>query len=327
MFQIRDELRDGVREQLLTNTFQQAKLQTVKVTPSEVRAWFNEFPTDSLPTLPEIVRVAHIVKLPELNPEAKQEAMDLITTIRDSIIQTDATIEELAKFSDDPGSAQQGGRISNIKLSELVPEFGAIASRLEPGTLSEPFETSFGLHIMRLNSRVGDVIDFNHILIQIDDSKVNLEPARKALVHLRDSLINNSIPFERMAKAHSDEPRSAAQGGFVTDPQSGERDLVLEALGPSWQSTLRNLKQGEISEPEETELLDGRKAMHIVMLQKRVPEHVVNLSTDYERIEQLVTQEKRGRMRQQWLQQLRKDVYIKMLVDVPDSTLEAAKNL
>ncbi len=323
VLQIKDELRDNIREQLLTTTFERMKFQNVRVTPSEVRTWFHQFPTDSLPSIPEIVRVAHIVRRPAIDPAAKQEAMDLITTIRDSVVHTSAIIEDLAKFSDDPGSAQNGGRYQNMKLSEVVPEFGAVASTLEPNEISQVFETSFGLHFMRLNSRIGDVIDFNHILIRIDDSRVNAEPAIEYLNTLRDSILVHKVPFEQLAKRHSEDPFSASIGGAVMDPRSQERDLVLDALGPLWKQTISQMEVGDISEPADTELLDSRKALHIVRLQKHVPEHTVSLETDYERIEQLATQEKRTRLRRAWLDRLRASAYIRYLTDdVPESATQ-----
>jgi len=312
--EIKADLTPNVREQLMTSEFQRRYIQGIKVTPSEVRAWFNRIPQDSLPTLPEIVRVAHIVRLPEPDPEAREEAVHIITTLRDSIMSGGATIEELAKFSDDPGSAENGGRYENIRLSELVPEFGAIAASLEPGQLSQIFDTDYGLHILRLNARTGDVVDFNHILIKIDDSRVNPQPAIDLLTAVRDSVVDRNIPFELLARRHSEEPRSSARGGYVSDPRSDDRDLVLSALSESWQRTINSLSIGDISNPEKFELLDGRTAWHIVWLQDRIPEHSVSITDDYDRIEQLVLQDKRAAEMDRWLKRLRTTVYVEMRV-------------
>jgi len=312
--EIKADLTPNVREQLMTSEFQRRYMQGIKVTPSEVREWFNQIPQDSLPTLPEIVRVAHIVRLPEPDPEAREEALHIITTLRDSIVTGGATIEDLAKFSDDPGSAQNGGRYENIRLSELVPEFGAIAASLEPGQLSQIFDTDYGLHILRLNSRTGDVVDFNHILIKVDDSRVNPQPAIDLLTAVRDSVVNMNIPFELLARRHSEEPRSSSRGGYVSDPRSDDRDLVLTALSDAWQGTINSLSIGDISEPTKFELLDGRTAWHIVWLQDRIPVHSVSITDDYDRIEQLVLQDKRAVELDKWLRRLRTTVYIEMRV-------------
>lgn len=318
--EIKAELTVPVREQLMASEFQRRRLMNVSVTPSEVREWFNKIPTDSLPSIPEVVRVAHVAKLPTVDPAAREDAMAVITALRDSVANGKATIEALSVFSDDPSAPSNQGRYESTPIRDLVSEFGAVAGQLDPDELSQVFETQFGLHFMRLHKRTGDIVDFSHILIRIDNSKVDPATAIDQLTLIRDSVTTMDLPFELAAKRHSDEPRSASRGGYVSDPATGERDLVLEALGPFWQQTVGRMEVGDISEPEEFQLLDGRRAWHIVLLQRRVPEHRVAIETDYARIEQFVLQEKRQTVRDRWVSQLRRNVHIEMRVDV-DSNL------
>lgn len=311
LVRIRSELREDFRDQLLAEQIQQTKMRDIRITPSEVKEWFNQFPTDSLPTLPEIVRVSHIVRFPAVTEDAKEEARQIITAIRDSVVNTDATLEEMARrFSDDPGSATAGGRIEDTNLSDLVPEFAAVASRIPIGEISQIFESPFGYHILRVNERRGEIVDFNHILIQIDDSRIDPSETISFLETVRDSIITHDVPFALMAKRHSEEQQSAQLGGRVLDPQTGERDLVLASLGPLWQEVLDTLEVGEISHPARVELESDRQAYHIVLQQRRMPEHQVDLDTDYERIEQYALQEKRARIMQEWISRLREDVYV-----------------
>src|SRR5690606_1519735 len=119
--QIRADLREDFRDRLLADQLQNRKLSQIRVTPTEVQNWFAQFPTDSLPTLPTTVRVAHIVRYPKVSEQAKQEALDIVTTIRDSVVTGTSTLESMAqRYSEDPGSASQGGRIADIELSALV---------------------------------------------------------------------------------------------------------------------------------------------------------------------------------------------------------------
>ncbi|GIV62310.1 MAG: peptidylprolyl isomerase [Rhodothermaceae bacterium] len=311
LVEIKADLREEFRDQLLADQFRSRKLRQIKITPSEVKAWFNRFPTDSLPTFPETVRLSHIVRFPAITEEARREAMEVITAIRDSIVTGRVSFEEYARlFSDDPGSAQNGGRYENMRLGEVVPEFAAVAARIPIGEISQVFETQFGLHILRVNRRLGDVIDYNHILIAFDESKADPSEAIAYLNAVRDSILTHGMPFELMARRHSEEQSSALRGGRVIDPRTGERDLVLAALGPRWQATLSGLQEGQISEPAEVELLNGRRAYHIVRLERRVPEHRVNLETDYALIEQYALREKQNRELAAWLDKLRESVYI-----------------
>ncbi len=320
--QIKDDLREEFKDQMLAEQYQGKRLRQIRVTPSEVREWFSQFPTDSLPTLPDVVRLAHIVRYPDVGEGARAEAAEIITAIRDSLLTGRFTFEQLAEqYSDDLASARSGGRDSGRRLNELVPEFSAIASRIPIGEISQIFETQFGLHFLRINDRKGDVIDYNHILIQFDDSKVEGTQAMSYLNTVRDSLLQEEMPFEIMARRHSQEAATANRGGRVVDPSSGSRDLPLQALGPTWQATIAELKEGQISLPAEVELLDGRRAFHILLLQKRVPSHQVDILTDYERIEQIALQDKQSRELREWLNGLRRDVYVDLRGTARELTL------
>jgi peptidyl-prolyl cis-trans isomerase SurA len=195
-------------------------------------------------------------------------------------------------------------------LDEVVPEFAAVASRSPIGTYSRIFETQFGLHFLRVNARRGDRIDYNHILITFDDRKVDDGPAVSRLETLRDSILTGGASFEALAREESQEDLSKAQGGRVTDPASGERNLYLEALGGLWQRTLAELEVGDLSEPSEVILLDGRRAWHVVRLDDRILSHRVDIETDYELIEQRALQDKQIRIMEAWMEELRETVYI-----------------
>lgn len=312
--QLKAELRKDFREQMLAETFRNRKLQQIRITPSEVRAWFEQFPTDSLPTLPDLVRLSHIVRYLRPSEQARQEAFEIATSIRDSIVSGRTSFEDMARrFSEDPGSAAAGGHIPDTRLADLVPEFAAIAARIPLGEISQPFETPFGVHILRVNRRQGDLIDFNHILIRIDERQADPSEAIAYLKAVRDSILQYNLPFGLMARRHSEEEATAAQGGRVVDPRTGERDLVLSALDPTWRRTIDTLEVGEISHPAEAVLLDGRRAYHIVRLDQFTPSHRVNLETDYARIEQLALQDKRARELRQWLNELRQSVVIRLV--------------
>ena len=310
---LRDDLTPDFRDQLLADQLRNNRLRSIKATPSDIDDWFSQFPTDSLPTLPDIVRISHIVKKPSVTEEARAEAREILETIRDTVLTGKITIEEMAElFSDDPGSADNGGLYLDTPLSQLVPTFAAIASRSSVGVYSRIFETKFGLHFLRVNARRGDVIDYNHILIAFDERKFKKTAALERLAALRDSLMSSEVSFASIARSESEDDLSSVRGGWVVDPNSGERDLYLENLDGLWQTTLLPMEVGDISEPSEVMLQDGKKAYHIVLLQKRLPAHVVNVETDYALIEGLALRDKQARILQEWLVSLKKAVYIDM---------------
>ncbi|HYE94981.1 MAG TPA: peptidylprolyl isomerase [Rubricoccaceae bacterium] len=309
--EIRDQFREEVRAQLLAQQLQGRRLRDVQITPAEVRAWFAQIPAEDIPEVPELVRVAHVVKLPEVSTAARERARALAEALRDSIQASLATIEDLARrHSADPGSARNGGRYDGFNVRDLVPEFGAVASTLAPGGLSGVFETAFGFHVMRLNERRGDVISFNHVLIRVEDEETDPSEAIAELRALRDSVVVHGVSFEAIARRHSEDPTSAARGGYLADPRTGERDLRLEALGPLWQAVLDTLDVGAVSAPAEVQLLDGKRAWHLVLLQRRTPAHRLGLETDYALLSEYALQEKRQRVLDEWLLDLRRSVYV-----------------
>lgn len=314
ILEIKDDLREDVREQILAQQFRGRHMNTIDITPSEVQQWFSRVPQDSLPNLPTTVRLAHIVRYPKPSDDARQEAREIITTLRDSIVGGGADFAAMARqFSDDPGSAPDGGRISGVNLDDLVPEFAAVASRTPIGEVSQIFynQAQEGFHILRVNDRSGGTIDFNHILIQVSRRSADPQQTIDHLQAVRDTLLNiPDVPFALMVRRHSEEDRSKELGGRVVDPQYGTRDLVLQNLGPSWRSTLDTMDVGAISQPTEVRLLNGDRAYHILKLQARTPAHRMNLETDYERIKEFALQEKQQREMRRWLDELREETYV-----------------
>lgn len=324
ILEIRETMAPQIRDQILAQQLQRDKFSSIDVTPSEVRQWFQAQPQDSLPRQPESVRLAHIVRYPKMSEDAKREARQIITTIRDSIVNGGAKFEAMAKqFSDDEGSAREGGRITGLPLDAFVADFAAVAARTPQGEVSRVFYNPQhkGYHILRVNQRRGDNVDLNHILIRVDETRAEEGPAIEYLEAVRDTLVDNpDVPFELMAKRHSEEERSKRNGGRVTDPQSGIRDLALQRLGPSWQSTINSIEVGDISEPSEVQLLNGQRAFHIVLLQRRLPPHRINLDQDYELVRQAALRAKQQRIMEEWTDELREEIFVDVRIDKDDLT-------
>ena len=313
--EIEASLRDDVRDEILLQRFQARRMQEVTVTPGEVQAWFAQIPEAERPEVPELVRVAHIVQVPEPDEAARVERRAFLGTLRDSILAGDATIEELAdRYSTDPGNTgrggvKNGGLYTGLRLSELVPRFQAALSALTPGEYSQVVETRFGYHVIRLNELEGDRISFNHILLDVPTGEREAEQARETLAVLRDS-VAAGVPFEAVARRNSEDPYSAQRGGFVSDPESGQRDLNVAGLGAQWKATLDTLEVGEVSEPGAVRLLDGTDAYHVVLLQKRTPAHTLSVADDYALLSQYALQDKRLQVQQEWVDDLRREVYV-----------------
>lgn len=320
--QLRAELREDYRTEMIVGQYRQQKIQNVNITRPEVREYFNSIPSDSLPTIPERVAVSQIVATPAPMENAREEALKLARQLRDSLLNHDKSIEELARRHSNGPSASNGGRLGMISLNDLVAEYSAAAAALDPGEISEVVETSFGFHVIRLNERQGEQIDTNHILISMDEASYDDQAAIQKLEQYRDSVLNDGATFSDLAREHSEDPNTAPQGGRILNPRTGERLIPLGQLDPAlYRIALLLEEEGDISEPKEFNIGsegNSRKAYRIVRLDERVPEHVANLEQDYERIKNIALQEKQLKVIQEWLRELKGQVYIEYKIHVPE---------
>lgn len=323
IIQIRADLRETYREQMIVQRFQEQKRNEISITRPEVKEFFEEIPEDSLPTIPEQVAVSQIVAVPSAMQDAREQAREFAEQLRDSVINHDKSIEELAKRHSDGPSASNGGKLPLMSLDDLVAEYSAAASSLEPGEISQVVETSFGFHVIRLNKRQGDQIDTNHILIEIDSESYDDQAAIQKLEAIKDSVeTNDDITFAEMARRHSDDPNTGPQGGRVLNPETGERLIALEQLDPALYRIVLLLDEvGDISEPKSFtmgEENNEQRAFRIVHLDKRVPEHVANLDQDYQRIKNIALQRKQERVMSEMIEDLRDEMYVEFKIPVPE---------
>ena len=319
--QIRAEFRDQFREQMTTQQLQQQKMSSVEITRPEVRDFFNDIPESQLPTISEQVELSQIVVTPPELEDARNEALRLAEALRDSIVVHGKSFEELArKYSDGP-SGPRGGLLPMMPLGDLVANYSAAASALDPGEISQVVRTDFGYHVIRLNKRQGDNIETNHILIQVDEAGVDEEFAINKLEALKDSVLNHGASFRELARRHSDDETTSSMGGRIMNMQTGERKMALSDLEPSlYRIALLLNEPGEISDPRPFTLPQTQKrSFRIVRLNAHYPEHVANLEDDYGRIREIALQRKQMRIMNSWLEELRQKIYVDIRIDMPDS--------
>lgn len=320
LVQIRADFRENFREQMITQEVQRQRMSRVEITRPEVREFFEEIPDEQLPIIPEQLELSQIVITPPELDDARNSALQKARAIRDSLINHDKNFEAMAeKYSDGP-SAPRGGLLPMMPINDLVANYSAAASALEPGEISEVVRTDFGYHIIRLNDRQGDEIETNHILIEIDEESVDEEYAINTLEALRDSVINHGKSFAELARKYSDDESTASMGGRIMNRQTGERRLAIDDLEPSlYRIALLLEEEGEISDPRPFRMPGSNKrAYRIVRLDKHIPEHKANLDDDYERIRSIALQRKQMRVLSEWLEDIRDEIYVEYKIDMPD---------
>ncbi|MCC2548420.1 peptidylprolyl isomerase [Hymenobacter sp. BT175] len=308
--QLKDDLRPQVREQLIQQKMQQEIAGRVTVTPREVRQYFNRVPKDSLPYFSTEVEVGQIVKFAQVNPRAKQEAQTKLNEIR-ARIQAGEDFATLAKqYSQDPGSAVEGGYLGFFKRKELVPQYEAAALRLEPGQLSPVVESQFGFHLIQLIERKGETYSTRHILIKPETGGNDVNEAAKELSKIRRRIMQDSISFTKAARDLSDDKNSGANGGLLANREDGSSYLPLDKLDPAIFFTIDTMKVGHITPPMPYRTDDGKEAMRILWLKSNTPPHQANLKDDYQKIAGAALNEKKNKALDEWFRENRGSVYI-----------------
>lgn len=310
---LKEELRKQVKDQLLSQKMQDNITAKVKVTPSEVRKFYNSIPKDSLPFFSKEMEVGHIVIYPKVSKDQKILTREKLNDIRKKIVEENEDFAILAKeFSQDPLSARDNGNLGFFKLGELVPEYEAAALKLKPGETSPVFESQFGFHIVQLIERRGNQYNSRHILLKPISSSTDNESIIKSLDSIRTKIIKDSIKFEKAAKEFSDDKMTKEAGGMITDSETGSTKLIAEKIDPALYFRLDTMKIGSITEPIPYRTDDGKEAFRIVYLKSISLPHQATLKDDYQRIQFATIQEKKNKLINSWFNRTKGEVFIEI---------------
>ncbi len=309
--EVKAQFREDLRNQLLVERMRAQILNSVKVTPSEVKAFFRSIPTDSLPYFNSEVEIGEIVYKPVVNETEKQRAIAQLQDIRQQILDSLATFEAMAaRFSDD-GSARTGGDLGWTQRGKFVPEFEAAAYKLEPGEISPVVETQFGFHIIQMLERRGNSIRVRHILIRPRINDDDLEIAYQHLDSVRQVVLNDSLDFSIAVKRFSDEDQQSYNNdGRMINPATGNTFFEIGDLDPDIYFTIDTMQVGEISQPFEFSSPTGDTYYRVVQLQSRTAPHRATLEQDYSKIQQAAIESKKNEFINEWVQEKVEATYI-----------------
>jgi peptidyl-prolyl cis-trans isomerase SurA len=307
--EIRMDLRDQIREQLLGNEMQKKITDDITVTPNEVKRFFSRIPGDSLPYFDSDVEIGQIVRVAKVSSAQKEETRRRLQEIRDMLVAGGDFHELAKKYSEDPSASQNGGEMGTVGRGSMVAPYEAMAFKLKKGEISQPFESSFGIHIMQLLDRRGNEYTSRHILLSPAPSEKDLQDAHRYLDSLRLLIMNDSIKFERAAKDYSDDQATKGKGGFFSDP-AGSTKISLKEIDPVVYFTIDTMKVGSISKPIIYRTDDGKSAARILYFKTKFPPHQANLKDDWSRIQTATLSQKKDKALDKWFQKARGDVFI-----------------
>lgn len=300
MTRIRREFRELVRENMMVEQLKRTYLGDIRVTRDEVNAFWQVY-QDSIPAIEEGVKLSHILLRDEISGASRTAAVARADSVRQMILNGAVEFEAAAReISDDPASAKAGGLLGTTNRGDLVPEFEEVAYRLKDGEMSQPVESKFGIHLIRLNWRKGEKINCNHILFTIIPTPTDEESTMVRAGTLREEILAGREDFAKAASKLSWDAKSAVNGGALGW-------FKPEELPDDFRVPARKLAVGEISEPFRSQF-----GVHLLRIDDRQNARRVSLAEDYDRIEQMTLMQKREHEFSKWIDKLKAETYIEI---------------
>tara|TARA_A100001011_G_C14317665_1_gene848771 strand:- start:2473 stop:3822 length:1350 start_codon:yes stop_codon:yes gene_type:complete len=308
----RQEIFDINKIQKLSMLMQQKIVKDIEVTPEEVRIFFENIPKKELPIFGTELEISQIVIEPKVSDNERDRIINQLKTFREDILERGSSFASKAiLYSQDPGSRSSGGKYTlHRKRPRMVKEFRDEAFSLEEGEISQPFKTDFGWHILQVDKIRGQEVDIRHILLTPKIEANQLKDAKTKLDSIRKRISDDEISFQDAALAYSDEKETKFNGGILINPQTGDTRFELTNLDPMLYSQIRNLDDGEISQPLIEEERSGLKKYKILKVSNRYDEHVANYSLDYTKIKSLALKEKQLKLIQKWMNEKIESTYV-----------------
>lgn len=313
IYQLKEDFKEGFRERKLANAMRGKIVEGIRITPNEVKAYFDKVPKDSLRFYESEVEIGQVVIYPKANRDAEEYAIEQLNEFKKQLESGQRDMKTLAAlYSDDPGSKDNAGQYEiNRNEKQWDPAFLSKAFSLKEGQISAPFKSKFGYHIIQMVSRAGDDAVVRHILKipQVTASEVNAAISR--LDSVRAKLIAGTLTFGEAVNKYSDDETSKFTGGMKQNNEGGT-NLTIDQLDKDLVVMLKDLKVDEYSKP--TEFMDERqkKGVRIVYLKSKSEPHRENMKDDYNKIAQRALEEKKNNALEKWFLEKVPTYYIKV---------------
>ncbi len=304
VYQLKDDSRPMVKEQLLADAMHKKVVENVRITPSEVKAYFDKFPVDSLPFLESELEIGQITLFPKAVKDVEDYIYNEMIGYRKQIESGATSFDALArKVSEDPGSRERGGsyEINRSDKNSWDPVFLSTAFRLKPGEISMPVKSNkFGFFLIQMEDRRGDDAKVRMILRIPPVTDLEIAGAKARLDSVRNEIEAKKISFKDAAYKYSDDESIKYTGPFILG-RDGSSFVNIDNLDKDMVTTIKDMKVGDISQPVTFVNEQGKKGVRLVYLKSRSQAHRMNLQDDYSKIADYALSEKKNRELDKWL--------------------------
>lgn len=312
--ELRDEMFELEKGNKMVQLMQEEITGEIEVTPEEVRQFYNNELKEDLPMFGTELRLAQIVVIPKPSEEEEQKVIDRLNSFKADILDNGSSFTTKAVlYSEDTGSRSKGGAYTlHRKRPQMVKEFRDVAFSLEEGTISEPFKTDYGYHIIYLEKIRGQEYDVRHILLKPQISNEAVKEAKEKLENAKKRIESGEISFADAALEVSDEKETKFDGGRFVNPETNDYTFPLTKIDTDLYVQVQNLKNDEISGViQESDLVNPVK-FKIITVTDRIEEHEADFAKDYLKIKQLALYNKQLQAIGKWQEETIKDTYVKI---------------
>ena len=332
--QIREELFDRYKDEMMVNKMREKLTEDVKVTPAEVRRFFKDLPEDSLPLIPTQVEVEIVVLEPKIPEEEINRVKEELRGYADRIVNGGMSFSTLAiLYSQDPGSSRQGGEMDYMGKGQLDPAFANVAFALtDPKKVSKVVESEFGFHIIQLIDKRGDKGKFRHILRKPNVAQKDIDAALARLDSIADDIRKEKFSFEDAATFISEDKDTKNNRGLMTNQKQGSDGGRMQTsrfemgelanLSPELARVVDGMEIGEISKPFQMTNQRMKTVCTIAKLKNRIKSHRASISEDFQVLREIVLRKKKEDLINDWIREKQKSTYIRINEDWCDCDFE-----
>jgi peptidyl-prolyl cis-trans isomerase SurA len=311
IFDIKDDLREAIREQMVTEQVRASIVEDVSTTPSDVKSFYRTLDEDSIPYINTQVELSQIVTYPNYSDEAIFEVKERLLELRKRVQEGEDFGTLAILYSEAPEAARRG-EIGFMMRSDLDKAYSEAAWALKPGQVSKIVESSFGFHLIQMIERRGDRANTRHILM---NPKADAN-AKQTAIHKLDSLKTvieaDSLAFDLAAKRYSEDSNTSVNGGLIVNPQTMAATFELDQLQTKDYYMIRNMEVGDLTEPYESTDHKGKACYKLVQLKSRTEPHRANLKQDYVLLENMALSYKTNQVIREWYSDKKETTYIRV---------------
>ena len=325
--QIRNDLRDEMKDRQMVQKMKQRLVEDIAVTPAEVRRYFKDMPQDSIPFVPTEVEVQIIQRTPQIEQEELNRVKNELREYTERINKGEASFQTLARlYSEDPGTARRGGEVGLAGRGTLDPAFATVAFNLtDPKKVSKIVESEFGFHIIQLIEKRGEKVNVRHILRKPVVSDEAIEKALARLDSIADEIRAEKFTFDQAAPILSDDKDTRNSKGLLSSNQQTGRissKFRMQDLPPEIAKAVDTLEVGQISKAFQMINQRGKTVCVIAKLKNRINGHKASVTEDFQVLKDVILQKRQNERIHQWVVDKIKSVYTHLNDDYKDCNFE-----